>query len=183
MKKILLVLMGVIILNPAQLFAGDEEDIKKQILANNAYAKKNNQAADEYSAKGALEFWSSGRLLHTVSPGGRPEKYDYMNIDFKHIEVVVLVPKKAAVAMYYSEGSMKPENAPAVSHYLTRVTQVFVKEGGKWKIRASLERSTEIDGSKRATLAKLPPSISSGKAIFTALLPISANSTIVGRIS
>ena len=137
MKKILLVLMGVIILNPTQLFAGDEEDIKKQILANNAYAKKNNQAADEYSAKGALEFWSSGGLLHTVSPGGRPEKYDYMNIDFKHIEVVVLVPKKAAVAMYYSEGSMKPENAPAVSHYLTRVTQVFVKEGGKWKIRAS----------------------------------------------
>lgn len=40
MKKILLVLMGVIILNPSQLFAGDEEDIKKQILANNAYAKK-----------------------------------------------------------------------------------------------------------------------------------------------
>ena len=84
-----------------------------------------------------MEFWSSGGLLHTVSPGGRPEKYDYINIDFTHIEVVVLVPKKAAVAMYYSEGSMKPENAPAVSHYLTRVTQVFVKEGGKWKIRAS----------------------------------------------
>ena len=129
--------MGVIILNPSQLFAGDEEDIKKQILANNAYAKKNNQAADEYSAKGALEFWSSGGLLHTVSPGGRPEKYDYMNSDFKDIEVVVLIPKKAAVAMYYAGGSMKPENAPAVSHYLTRVTQVFVKEGGKWKIRAS----------------------------------------------
>ena len=32
--------MGVIILNPSQLFTGDEEDIKKQILANNAYAKK-----------------------------------------------------------------------------------------------------------------------------------------------
>ena len=109
MKKILLVLIGVMIFNPTHLFASDEEDIKKQILANNAYAKKNNQAADEYSAKGALEFWSSGGLLHTVSPGGRPEKYDYMNIDFKHIEVVVLVPKKAAVAMYYSEGSMKPE--------------------------------------------------------------------------
>jgi len=24
-----------------------------------------------------------------------------------------------------------------VSHYLTRVTQVYVKEGGSWKIRAS----------------------------------------------
>ena len=54
-----------------------------------------------------------------------------------HVLVVILVPKKAAVAMYYSEGSMKPKNAPAVSHYLTRVTQVYVKEGGTWKIRAS----------------------------------------------
>jgi ketosteroid isomerase-like protein len=32
---------------------------------------------------------------------------------------------------------MKPKGAPAVNHYLTRVTQVFVKEDGKWKIRAS----------------------------------------------
>ena len=40
MKKILLVLIGVMIFNPTHLFASDEEDIKKQILANNAYAKK-----------------------------------------------------------------------------------------------------------------------------------------------
>ncbi len=137
MKKLLLILFGLIIINPAQLIAGDKEDIIKQLLANNAYAKKNNQTADEYSAKGALEFWSSGGLMQKIESGGRPDKYDYMNIDFKHIEVIVLVPKKAAVAMYYSEGSMKPEGAPAVSHYLTRVTQVLVKEGGTWKIRAS----------------------------------------------
>ena len=137
MKKLLLILFGLIIINPAQLIAGDKEDIIKQLLANNAYAKKNNQTADEYSVKGALEFWSSGGLMQEIESGGRPDKYDYMNIDFKHIEVIVLVPKKAAVAMYYSEGSMKPEGAPAVSHYLTRVTQVLVKEGGTWKIRAS----------------------------------------------
>ena len=137
MKKLLLILFGLIIINPAQLIAGDKEDIIKQLLANNAYAKKNNQTADEYSAKGALEFWSSGGLMQEIESGWSPDKYDYMNIDFKHIEVIVLVPKKAAVAMYYSEGSMKPEGAPAVSHYLTRVTQVLVKEGGTWKIRAS----------------------------------------------
>ena len=55
----------------------------------------------------------------------------------KHIEVIVLVPGKAAVAMYYSEGSMKPKGAAAVSHYMTRVTQAFVKEDNKWKVRAS----------------------------------------------
>ena len=137
MKKLLLILLGLIIINPAQLMAGDKEDIINQLLSNNAYAKKNNQTADEYSANGALEFWSSGGLMQKIEPAGRPDKYDYMKIDFKHIEVIVLVPKKAAVAMYYSEGSMKPEGAPAVSHYLTRVTQVLVKEGGTWKIRAS----------------------------------------------
>ena len=93
MKKILLVLLGLIIINPAQLIAGDKEDIIKQLLANNAYAKKNNQTADEYSANGALEFWSSGGLMQKIEPAGRPDKYDYMKIDFKHIEVIVLVPK------------------------------------------------------------------------------------------
>jgi len=137
MKKILLVFFGLIILNPSQLIAGDKEDIIKQLLSNNAYAKKNNQTADEYSSQGALEFWSSGGLMQTIEPQGRPEKYDYMKIDFKHIEVIILVPKKAALVMYYSEGSMKPDGSPAVSHYLTRVTQALVKEGGTWKIRAS----------------------------------------------
>ena len=94
MKKLLLVLLGLIIINPAQLTAGDKEDIIKQLLANNAYAKKNNQTADEYSVNGALEFWSSGGLMQKIEPAGRPDKYDYMKIDFKHIEVIVLVPER-----------------------------------------------------------------------------------------
>ena len=77
MKKLLLVFLGLIIINPTQLIAGDKEDIIKQLLSNNAYAKKNNQTADEYSSKGALEFWSSGGLMQTIEPSGRPEKYDY----------------------------------------------------------------------------------------------------------
>ena len=48
-----------------------------------------------------------------------------------------LVEGKAAVAMFYSEGAMQPEGSDLVPHYLTRATQVFVKEDGKWKTRAS----------------------------------------------
>ena len=110
---------------------------KKQIMNNNEYSNKNNRSINEYSKNGALEYWSSGGLIQEIDPDGRPEDYDYFNIKVKHIEVVVLVPKKAAVAMYYSEGSMKPKNSPAVNHYLTRVTQAYVNENGKWKIRAS----------------------------------------------
>ena len=117
--------------------AGDVEDIKKQIMDNNEYFRKNKRGADEYSNLGALEFWSSGGLMQKVESNVRPELYDYVNLDVKHIEVIVLVPKKAAVAMYYSEGSMKPKNSAAVGHYLTRVTRAYVKEDGKWKVRAS----------------------------------------------
>ena len=117
--------------------AGDVEDIKKQIMDNNEYFRKNKRGADEYSNLGALEFWSSGGLMQKVESNVRPELYDYANLDVKHIEVIVLVPKKAAVAMYYSEGSLKPKNSAAVGHYLTRVTRAYVKEDGQWKVRAS----------------------------------------------
>jgi len=117
--------------------AGDVEDIKQQIMDNNEYFRKNKRGADEYSNLGALEFWSSGGLMQKVESNVRPELYDYANLDVKHIEVIVLVPKKAAVAMYYSEGSLKPKNSAAVGHYLTRVTRAYVKEDGQWKVRAS----------------------------------------------
>ena len=39
--------------------------------------------------------------------------------------------------MYYSEGSMTPKGSKPVGHYMTRVTQAFVKENGEWRIRAS----------------------------------------------
>ena len=121
----------------SMMSAGDVEDIKQQIMDNNEYFRKNKRGADEYSNLGALEFWSSGGLMQKVESNARPELYDYANLDVKHIEVIVLVPKKAAVAMYYSEGSLKPKNSAAVGHYLTRVTRAYVKEDGQWKVRAS----------------------------------------------
>ena len=119
------------------LLAGDKEDIIKQIMASNNYVNKNKTNMSEYSKDGALEFWSSGGLLHEVGPGGRSDEYESFNMSIKHVEVLILVPKKAAVAMYYSEGSMTPKASKPVGHYMTRVTQAFVKENGEWRIRAS----------------------------------------------
>ena len=95
------------------------------------------QAPDAYSRLGALEFWSSGGLLHEIEPGGRQGAFEMLSIKPKHIRVITLVEGRAAVAHYYSEGTMKPAGSPAVSHYLTRVTQVFVNEDGAWKVRSS----------------------------------------------
>ena len=137
MKKIIMSFIILSLALPSILFAGDKEDIIEHLLKSNAYLNKYNKPMAEYSKNGALEFWSSGGLMHEVSSSGRLGSYDNINISSKHIEVIVLVPGKAAVAMYYTEGSMKPKGAPQVSHYMTRVTQALVKEGDGWKIRAS----------------------------------------------
>ena len=136
MRQFLKSLIGFAVIS-SFLLADDIDDIKKQIINNNEYSNKNNKSVNDYSKYGALEFWSSGGLIQEIDSDGRPEEYDYMNIKVKHIEVIILVPEKAAVAMYYSEGAMKPKGSPAVSHYMTRVTQAYVKEDGKWKNRAS----------------------------------------------
>ena len=115
------------------------KEVERTILESFESSNKSLTSRPEsYSREGALEFWSSGGMLHEVSPGGgRPERYEILSLNAKHIKVLTLVEGQAAVAHYYSEGSLQPEGYPAVSHYLTRVTQVFVKEDGEWKIRSS----------------------------------------------
>ena len=136
MKK-LFQLIGIAGIFCSFIFAGDAEDVKQRIEDSFAHLNKMKKTFNDYSKDGALEFWSSGGLLQIIDPTGRPETYAEINLTPKHIEVVVLAPGKAAAAMYYSEGYMKPKDSAAVGHYLTRVSQTFVKEGGEWKTRTS----------------------------------------------
>jgi hypothetical protein len=127
-------------LGPSLVYAQTqtEQEVTQTILESAEYVNANLRGeTDDYSNHGALEFWSSGGLLHEIPPSGRPDAFDAINITPKHIKVITLVEGQAAVAHFYSEGSIKPKGAPAVSNYLTRVTQVFVKEDGKWKVRSS----------------------------------------------
>jgi hypothetical protein len=115
-----------------------EKEVTQAIIESSRYTNANLKGEEgAYSRHGALEFWSSGGLLQEIPANTRPESWDAINITPKNITVITLVEGQAAVAQYYSEGMMKPKGAPAVNHYLTRVTQVFVKEDGKWKVRAS----------------------------------------------
>ena len=115
-----------------------EKEVTQTIIESAKYTNANlkGQEAD-YSRYGALEFWSSGGLLQEIPAGGRPDVWEAINITPKNIKVITLVEGQAAVANYYSEGMMKPKGSPGVNHYLTRATQVFVKEDGKWKVRSS----------------------------------------------
>jgi hypothetical protein len=140
MKKVLLVLSGILLFAGAFAHADQatEQEVIKTIMDNNAYTKKNLKGVDDTVAKeGSLEFWSSGGLLNEVKADSAPQEFDAFSISVKHITVITLVPGQIAVAQYYSDGSMDPRTSAAVSNYRTRVTQVFVKEGGKWKVRAA----------------------------------------------
>ncbi len=140
MKKLIFIIIGVLAFagTLAQADSATEEEVKKTILDDLAYAKKNLKDQDDTVSKdGSLEFWSSGGLLQEVKADSEPGEYESVSIDAKHIRVITLVPGQIAIAQFYSEGSMAPKGSAAVSNYRTRATQVLVKEGGKWKIRAA----------------------------------------------
>jgi hypothetical protein len=140
MKEVLLVLTSMFLFVGALAHADEatEQEVIKTIMDANAYAEKNlKDEVDTVAKDGSLEFWSSGGFLQEVKPGSKPDEYESVNIDAKHIHVITLVPGKVAVAQYYSEGSIARKGSAAVSNYRTRATQVFVKEDGKWKVRAA----------------------------------------------
>ncbi len=140
MRRIVALLFAGLLAAPTLAAAQSqtEREVIQEILAGYEYSNKNlNTEPASYSKLGALEFWSSGGLLQEVTPDGRQVPFASLNIQPRHIRVITLVEGRAAVAMFYSEGSMEPQGFEAVPNYRTRVTQVFVKEDGRWRVRAS----------------------------------------------
>ena len=123
---------------PAVAAADDASEIKKAIQESNDYGNKNLRDKEGgISEKGELAFFSSGGLLQELAANVEPAEYEHLSIHPKHIKVISLVEGKAAVAMYYAEGSMHVKGTAPVAHYMTRVTEVYVKEGEEWKVRAA----------------------------------------------
>ena len=139
MKKIGIILLLFISTNLiAQNNFNDETEIIKLIQSN---WEKNNKGKIDVrlmSEDGYYAFNSSGGLMvYDKNPNIKKNEWDVVNLTPKHIKVVSLVPGKAAVAMYYSEGSMTPKGSAAVPHYMTRVSETFIKEKGKWVMKTA----------------------------------------------
>ena len=130
--------LAVVALAPMVAVADTADEIKAMIIQDNADVRKNLAGSDDgYSKHGSVEFWSSGGLMQHVPADSPVATWEDFSLSPKHIKVVTLVEGQAAVAMYYSEGSFKETGKSPVSHYMTRVTDVYVKEGGKGKLRAA----------------------------------------------
>ena len=120
------------------VMADTATEVRQVILDHLAHMNQElNQDPMRLSKDGSKEFFSSGGLLNYLDRTSGGNTFEMFEGSIKHIEVVVLVEGQAAVAHFYQEAMMQPTGLPAVPNYRTRVTQIFVKEEGDWKIRAA----------------------------------------------
>lgn len=139
MKKTLPLVMIALLVGTGVALAetATEKEVRDTIIKSFEHGNQHSKAMpDSLSKHGALQFWSSGGLMNVV-PADDEGAAAAQSLAPKHIKVIALVEGQAAVAMYYSEGSLDPPNSEPVSHYMTRVTEVYVKEDGAWKVRAA----------------------------------------------
>ena len=120
------------------VIADTTTEVRQAVLDPLAHMNQElNQDPMRLSKDGSKEFFSSGGLLNHLDRTSGGNTFEMFQGSIKHIEVVVLVEGQAAVAHFYQEAMMQPTGLPAVPNYRTRVTQIFVKEEGDWKIRAA----------------------------------------------
>ena len=120
------------------VIADTATEVRQAVLDHLAHMNQElNQDPMRLSKDGSKEFFSSGGLLNHLDRTSGGNTFEMFQGSIKHIEVVVLVEGQAAVAHFYQEAMMQPTGLPAVPNYRTRVTQIFVKEEGGWKIRAA----------------------------------------------
>jgi hypothetical protein len=139
-RTLLAAVVGTLLAVPAPANGQDATwQVVRQTIRDNYEYIRDNLTADPnaYSNEGAIEFWSSGGLVQWV-PGDAPvAQYDAYDVFPKHIWVTMLADDQVAVANFYAEGAFQPKDGSPVADYLTRVTQVFVMEEGRWKVRSS----------------------------------------------
>ena len=137
MKKVMIFLSIV-----SLVVANDRSDIES--LINKHWESWNSNKYKGYISTvhsgGTMNGDSNGSFWYEMVPTvkGITENRkpgDKSNFNARYLEIDVLVPGKAAVAYYYLVGSYTLRGVTK-SDYRTRVSQVFVTEKGKWKIKS-----------------------------------------------
>jgi len=137
MKKVFILLFLV-----SSIFANDIADIEN--LINGHWESWNLKKYKDYISSvhsdGTMNGDSNGSFWYEMTPTvkGLTENRkpgDKSSFSARYIEIDILVPGKAAVAYYYLVGSYTLGGVTK-NDYRTRVSQVFVTEKGKWKIKS-----------------------------------------------
>ena len=139
MKKILLVAISLVLLNPAQLYAGDKEDLIKQIKQNWVNVSNKTTDMSTFHPDGFWRASSEGGLWDFQTPkevqSQTETNKNTLDARPHHIEVTILGKNKdAAYANFYLVGKITgPDGKVIAPNYRTRGSQTFVKENGQWK--------------------------------------------------
>ncbi len=140
MKKLFLVAISLVLLNPAQLYAADREDLIKQIKQN--WVNYSNKTVDisTFHPDGTWQATSQGGLWALQSPEEAKSQIEdspnTLNFRPHHIEVTIVGKNKdVAYTNYYLVGKITgPDGKVIVENYRTRASETYVKENGKWKV-------------------------------------------------
>ena len=137
MKKVFILLFLV-----SSIFANDIADIENLINKHWEFwnLKKYKDYISSVHSDGTMNGDSNGSFWYEMTPTvkGLTENRkpgDKSSFSARYIEIDILVPGKAAVAYYYLVGSYTLGGVTK-NDYRTRVSQVFVTEKGKWKIKS-----------------------------------------------
>ena len=141
MKKTTMLILALS-LSISFLLANDESEVTDAVKMHWKYS--NNKDWGNYAksmhSKGTLNGDSNGSFWYmqestasAVRQGLSPN--DKQNFTPKYIEVEILEKGKVALAYYYLVGSYSI-NGIQKNDYRTRVSQVFLKEKGKWKVKS-----------------------------------------------
>ena len=135
------IIVSALIITASQLIANDEAEVTEIVNKHWEYQNKKNwkkYVGTLYSG-GTMNGDSNGSFWYmqestvaAVTDGQAPS--NEFNFKPRYIKIDVLEKGRVAIAYYYLVGSYSI-NGQEKNDYRTRVSQVFVKEEGGWKIK------------------------------------------------
>ena len=141
MKKMIM-LFSSLVITTGLLLADDKSEVADVVNKHWQYqnAKDWGKYVGTMHSEGTMDGDSNGSFWYrrqatvaSVTEGQSPE--NEFNFIPRYIEVDILEKGKVAVAYYYLVGSYNI-NGVQKNDYRTRVSQIFVKEKGNWKVKA-----------------------------------------------
>ena len=141
MKKMIM-LFSALFITTSLLLANDNSEVVD--VVNKHWKYQNTKDWGKYvgtmHSEGTMNGDSNGSFWYerestvaAITEGQSPD--NEFNFTPRYIEVDVLEKGKVAVAYYYLVGSYTI-NGVEKNDYRTRVSQIFVKEKGNWKVKA-----------------------------------------------
>ena len=141
MKKMVM-LFSTLLITTSLLLANDKSEVVDVVNKHWEYQNTKNwkKYAGTLHSGGTMNGDSNGSFWYlresTVAAVTADQSSDNeFNFSPRYIEVDILEKGKVAVAYYYLVGSYKI-NGVEKNDYRTRVSQIFVKEKGNWKVKA-----------------------------------------------